>query len=162
MAKKKKKCTVKIIHHGLYAKWSNRCRELPRFLKFTDIIPGRVESEFGCTIEITGGKGKFVDYTIEHPPLLDSQGAVAPSFTGQIPLRANKDTVYLGDTLWEPLVDKLGKWRVIGKLDGEKIADFTFTIISETTLFDDIISAHALEHIGNLSAQKGTSHWPVP
>lgn len=147
MAKKQNKIDVKTVSWGLYAKWSNRCRELPRFLKFTTEIPARYESEFGYILKIKNGKGKSVDYTVIHPPFCDSQGNVEPPFTGSIPVRGGEFDVYIGDTLWEPIADKVGCWRVIAKIEGVTVEDRSFQILPDSSLHSEIIEKHKNDHI---------------
>ena len=36
---------------------------------------------------------------------------------------------FLGDTIWEPLEDKKGEWRLITWLDGVKVADKTLVMV---------------------------------
>ena len=146
MAKKKQKIITKILHHGLYAKWSNQCKELPRFLKYTDTIPARIEAEFGCIIEVVGAKGQSISYTIEHPSFTDSRGNPSPPFLGEIPIRSATFQAYLGDTLWEPIEDKIGIWRVIGRIGDEKIADFSFEIVPDTGQYGEVIEQYAHFH----------------
>ncbi len=143
----RKQLSVTTTSWGLYAKWSNRCRELPRFLKFTTIIPARIEAEFGYILKISGAKGKQVEYTVIHPPFLDEKGKTTPPFTGSIPIRSNPFEIYLGDTLWEPIGDKIGLWRFIAKIDGETVEDKSFTIVENTELFADLIDQFKHEHI---------------
>lgn len=150
MAKKRNKIETKVLNHGLYAKWSNRCKELPRFLKYTKVIPARIEAEFGCIVEIKGAKNSEVTYTVEHPPFRDAEGVVEPPFTGSIPIRTTTAQIYLGDTLWEPVEDKVGIWRFIGRLDGEIIADYRFDIVEDTGQYKELIDAHAEYHLGKL------------
>lgn len=150
MAKKRKSLQVKMESYGLYAKWSNRCKELPKFLKFTTDFPLRVESEFGFVLHIKGGKGLFVDYVVEHPPIRDEDGRIMPTFTGKIPIRDNDFRVYVGDTLWEPLEDKVGLWRVVAKIDGTTYGDKSFTVTSSTDLHKELIDTNAELHLGKL------------
>ncbi|ERP31124.1 DUF3859 domain-containing protein [Chitinivibrio alkaliphilus] len=145
--KRGKSVAVETECYGLFAKWSNQCRELPRFLKFTKTIPARVESEFGYLLYIRGGKGTALDYRIIHPPFLNSSGDITPDFVGSIPIRSNAFQAYVGDTLWEPLDDKCGPWRIISQIKGRVVADTTFTVVSEPTLYDDLITRHAREHL---------------
>lgn len=150
MAKKRKSLIVKMESYGLYAKWSNRCKELPTFLKFTDTLPLRIESEFGFILHIKGAKGLSVEYVVEHPRIIDEKGAVMPTFTGSIPIRDNDSRVYVGDTLWEPLSDKKGQWRVIAKLQGVTYGDKCFTVVDDPTLHQYLIDRNAHKHIGKL------------
>lgn len=147
MAKRSGTVTVTTVCCGLFAKWSNRCSELPRFLKFTSEIPARIESEFGFILKISGAKGKSVEYTVIHPPFRDENGRVEPPFTGSIPIRANPFEIYLGDTLWEPIHDKIGTWRFIAKIDGKTVEDKSFTIVDQPELHAQLIDQFAHEHI---------------
>lgn len=150
MAKKKKELLVKTESYGLYAKWSNRCRELPLFLKFTDQLPLRVESEFGFILHIKNGKGLSVSYTVEHPPFKNEKGIKEPSFRGEIPIRDNDFKVYVGDTLWEPLCDKTGIWRVVAKINNTVYEDKKFIISQDVTIHKELIDMHAGNHLKNL------------
>ena len=51
-----------------------------------------------------------------------------PPFDGEEYIRSNDWDFYLGDTLWEPLENKVGDWRMTLELDGKIIADKTFTV----------------------------------
>ncbi len=147
MAKKQNKIECKTLSWGLYAKWSNSCRELPHFLKFTDQIPARFEAEFGYILQIKNGKGKTLDYTVIHPPFCDKDGNVQPPFTGSIPIRGGSFETYLGDTLWEPMSSMVGEWRFIAKIDGVVLEDRAFQIIDELSLHEEIIDSHKNDHI---------------
>lgn len=147
MAKKRKALVVKMESYGLYAKWSNRCKELPKFLKFTDTIPLRIESEFGFILQVKGAKGLSVDYVVEHPKIVGENGKFMPTFTGEIPIRDNDSRVYVGDTLWEPLSDKMGVWRVVAKIDGYVYGDKSFTVLDDTSLHKELIDANAQNHL---------------
>ena len=147
MSKKSKRVVCETVNYGLFAKWSNRCSELPKFLKFTKIIPARVEAEFGYTLNIVNGKGRSVDYTVYHPDFRDSSGAVEPTFIGSVPIRKSPFRVYIGDTLWEPISDKVGEWRFVAKIDGEVVEDMSFEIVNDTTLFSELIENNKDRHI---------------
>lgn len=150
MAKKRKALVVKMESYGLYAKWSNRCKELPKFLKFTDSVPLRVESEFGFVLHIKGAKGMAVEYVVEHPKIVGEDGKLMPTFVGEIPIRDNESRVYVGDTLWEPLSDKKGVWRVVAKIEGTVYGDKRFTVVDDLSLHKDLIDTHAETHLGKL------------
>ena len=44
-------------------------------------------------------------------------------------MKTNDWDFYLGDTIWLPIEDKLGQWRMTLELDGEIIADKTFELV---------------------------------
>jgi hypothetical protein len=147
MAKTKKEIIVKTEHYGLYAKWSNSCETLPKFLKYTTEIPARFEAEFGFTLLIKNGKNRSVDYTVIHPPFRDENGNIEPPFTGSLPIRKSPFRVYVGDTLWEPIEDKIGTWRFIAKIDNKIVEDKTFNIVDNTGLFEELITKYKNNHI---------------
>ncbi len=147
MAKKQKKIEVKTVSCGLYAKWSNRCGELPKFLKFTNEIPARYESEFGYTLSIKNGKGKTVDYTVYHPDFSDNNPESKLPFTGKIPIKPGSFEVYLGDTLWEPMTDMIGTWRFVAKIDGKIVEDKSFEIIENIELHKELIDKNKNQHL---------------
>ena len=47
-------------------------------------------------------------------------------------VRSNDWQFYLGDTVWEPVSDKLGPWRLVIELEGQKVADETFQLVEDT------------------------------
>ena len=148
MSKKRLPVSISIKNYGLYAKWSNSCSEFPKFLKFTKVIPARIEAEFGFIINVKGGKGQKLSYRIVHPVFIDdNNGEFAGDFVGDIPIRTNDWSAYIGDTLWDPVGDKIGDWRVIAELNGEIVADMVFKIVSDSTLYSDIIDEHKSDHI---------------
>jgi hypothetical protein len=98
--------------------------------------PARVGIEFGYILNFKKAKGKLISYCIEHPPFLDRNGEVAPSFTGEAYVRANDWSFYLGDTVWEPVEDKLGRWRLITELEGKTVGDETFTLVPDSSQDD--------------------------
>jgi len=54
-----------------------------------------------------------------------------PPFTGDVYVRSNEWQFFLGDTVWEPVADKCGTWRLIVELEGEIMADKSFQIVLE-------------------------------
>lgn len=118
-----------MVSYGLYTEWHNHYKNLPKLKKFTHTIPCEVGSEFGYILNIKKGKGKQINYTIKHPDFLDSCGNPATDFVGTEYVNSNDWDFFLGDTIWEPIEDKAGNWRVIAEIDGEIIADKTFNIV---------------------------------
>ncbi|MHC4552996.1 MAG: DUF3859 domain-containing protein, partial [Planctomycetota bacterium] len=114
---KKLRCTMKSF--GLYEAFDRDSDDLPRFLKRTVKVPARVDVEFGYILHITGGKGKTLDFVIDHPPFIDAKtGELSPPFTGQVFIDSNNYRFFLGDTVWLPVEDKTGPWRLITECDG--------------------------------------------
>ncbi len=127
----KAKTTWKIKSYGLYSAWDRDSRDLPEIKDFTMEIPARVGVEFGFILQIKKGRGKQIYFTIEHPPFLNESGQIAPPFTGEVYIRSNEWSFFLGDTIWEPVHDKIGPWRLIAELEGEIMADKTFQVVSD-------------------------------
>lgn len=94
-------------------------------------MPAIVGVEFGFIVSIQGAKNKQLAYCIDHPGIRDDQGAVRPPFDGLEYIKKNDWNFYLGDTLWEPLSDKLGPWRMTLELDGKTVADETFEVYTQ-------------------------------
>ncbi len=122
------KTTWSIQSYGIYTAWDRESKALPEIKEFTQEIPARLDVEFGYILEIKKGKGKQIQFRIEHPPFLDKNGEVAPPFTGEVYIRRNEWSFFLGDTIWAPVEDKCGSWRIIAELEGEVMADKTFEI----------------------------------
>ena len=119
----KRKITYEIYSYGIYARWDNSGKDLPKLIKITDKIPAEVHTEFGYVIEIKGAKGKKLEFVIEHPPFTDSSGEISPPFRGEHYISSNDYRFYLGDCIWEPVEDKKGPWRFLTCLEGKLLAD---------------------------------------
>ncbi len=124
---------------GLYTAWDRQAKTLPEIQDFTEEIPAIPGVEFGYILQIKKARGKQIHFTIEHPPFPDENGQAAPSFTGDIYVRSNDWYFFLGDTVWEPIADKCGPWRLIIELETEIISDKTFII---KKVEDDLIKKH--------------------
>ena len=79
-------------------------------------------------VRVYNAKNLPLDYSIDHPGIKDTDGQVRPPFTGTVYVKSNDWKFYLGDTIWEPVADKLGPWRMTLQLDGEIVADETFDL----------------------------------
>ena len=109
--------------HGLYDGWDRESKELPRLLKITTEIEAELDVEFGYILRIRNARNSRITFRIEHPPFMNSAGEIAPPFEGDLYVKTNDFRFFLGDTVWAPVEDKRGPWRLITWLDGEKIAD---------------------------------------
>lgn len=126
-----KKFKYKIKSYGIYDKFDNASKDLPRFLERTLTIPCKLDIEFGYVLHITGGKGKKIYFEIDHPPFNNDHGEIAPPFTGEVYITSNDYRFFLGDTVWEPIEDKLGPWHLKTFCDDKQIACKTLTLIPE-------------------------------
>ena len=124
----KPKTTWELASYGIYSEWDGDAKTLPKIREFSRTVPALPGTEFGYVLKIRKGKGKKLTFCIEHPPFLGSDGQVAPPFTGEVYVRTNDWDFFLGDSVWEPVSDKVGAWRLITRLEGEVIADETFEI----------------------------------
>lgn len=119
------------ISYGIYTTWNRESKALPKVLEFTRTIPARVDIEFGYIVNIKKGKGKQLHYCIDHPRFADKNGEPAPPFTGYEYIRTNNWHFFLGDTIWEPVQDKVGTWRLTLELEGRCVADESFTVVPD-------------------------------
>ncbi len=83
-------------------------------------------------VNIVGAKNMELDFCIGHPGIRDDQGKIRRPFDGSVYVKSNDWDFYLGDTIWNPVEDKLGDWRMTLELDGELIADKTFELVRPT------------------------------
>jgi hypothetical protein len=124
-----RKPEVSIHSFGLYDGWDRQSKALPNLVKITDEIEARLDVEFGYILRIRNARNRRITFRIEHPPFPDSSGAVAPPFTGELYVKTNDFRFFLGDTVWLPVEDKRGAWRMITWLDGKKVADKTLFLV---------------------------------
>lgn len=114
---------------GLYDGWDRDSRELPSLVRITDEIEAALDIEFGYILRIRNARNSKITFRIEHPPFMDSSGHPAPPFEGELYVKTNDFRFFLGDTIWEPVEDKKGPWRLLTWLDGTKVADKTLTML---------------------------------
>ena len=119
----KKKPEISMHSYGQYDGWDRDSKILPLLVKITTEIDTALDVEFGYILRIRNARNSKITYRIEHPPFNDSSGKPAPPFEGELYVKTNDFRFFLGDTIWAPVEDKRGAWRLITWLDGEKIAD---------------------------------------
>ena len=125
----RKRPTVEIHSYGLYDGWNRESKELPNLVAITDEITAELDVEFGYILRIRNARNCKITYRIEHPAFKDSSGKPAPPFDGEWYVKTNDYRFFLGDTVWSPVEDKRGEWRLITWLDGEKVADKTLLLV---------------------------------
>lgn len=125
---KKRKPKFSEESYGRYTHWEKGSRELPKILEFTNKIIAEEGNEFGIILNVENGKGALVDFCIKHPPIKDEKGKLMPDFTGQLHIPANTYQIFVGDSVWAPIDDKIGEWRVIISFEGKTIADRKFVV----------------------------------
>ncbi len=129
MAKRKPK--IRIRSYGIYSKWESESKDLPKIKEFTTHVPAEIDVEFGFIVNIIGAKNQELEYCIYHPGILDAHGNRRAPFAGTVYAKTNDWNFYLGDTIWAPIADKLGDWRMTLDLDGTTIAEKTFKLFLE-------------------------------
>lgn len=125
----KRKPVIKIYSYGEYSKWERNSKEIPKILDFSTDIRAEIGTEFGYVLHIKQGKGEILKFKIDHPPFKDENGNIRPPFTGEQFIRSNDFQFYLGDCIWEPLEDKLGKWEITTYYKNQVVANKVFNII---------------------------------
>jgi hypothetical protein len=121
----RRKPEVSIHSHGLYDGWDSASKNLPRLVKITKEIKAALDVEFGYILRVRHACKSKITFRIEHPPFKNSAGEVSPPFVGELYVKTNDFRFFLGDTIWAPVDDKRGAWRLITWLDGKKVADLT-------------------------------------
>ncbi len=114
-----KRVTVEMLSYGRY-EGAPQKGEIPALKEVTDRIPARCGEEFGMVLRVLGGRGHCLDYEIRHPRILNDKGAALPIFRGNVPLLQNDYRVFIGDGLWDPVEDKVGKWTISSEVAGYK------------------------------------------
>ena len=127
----KRKPEVRIRSYGIYSQWESGAKDLPRFVAATTRVRAELNVEFGFIVNIKGGKNLQLEYQIDHPGILDTDGNRRAPFDGAEFIKKNDWNFYLGDTIWEPIADKLGDWRMSLEMEGQLIADKTFHLYLE-------------------------------
>ncbi|UTF60133.1 DUF3859 domain-containing protein [Gilvimarinus sp. DA14] len=122
----KKKPEVRINNWGIYTPWDHQSKHLPELIKVTHDIPCEVGIEFGYIVNIKKAKNRKLQYCIYHPNIPDDDGKPLAPFAGEEYIRQNDWNFFIGDTIWEPIENKAGPWRITLAIDGELIADKTF------------------------------------
>lgn len=110
---------IDIINYGEYNEWDRENTNLPKFKELTTEVKAAIGVEFGMIVEIKKARGRYLDFLIEHPPFKNSDGKIEEPFTGTFRVKHNPFHFFLGDTVWEPVGDKLGSWKLSILLDGE-------------------------------------------
>ena len=127
----KRKPEIRIRSYGIYSDWDAKTKTLPRIEEFTTRVPATIDIEFGFIINIKWAKNSELDYCIDHPGILDDLGKRRSPFDGSVYVKTNDWDFYLGDTIWEPIKDKLGPWRMSVEMEGKLVAEKTFEIYAD-------------------------------
>jgi hypothetical protein len=127
----KLRTSFEISSYGIYEKWDEKSKKLPTIKTFTTKIPSQLEIEFGFILLAKKAKGKRLDWVIFHPAVPDENGHTMPPFEGVVYVRNNDWKFYLGDTVWAPIHDKIGEWRMVIECDGNVIAQKNFSVLVE-------------------------------
>ena len=126
----KRKPEIRIRSYGIYSNWDAQTKALPKIEEFTTRVPATIDIEFGFIINIKWAKNSELDYCIDHPGILDERGKRRSPFDGSVYVKTNDWDFYLGDTIWEPIKDKLGPWRMSLEMQGKLVAEKTFEVFS--------------------------------
>jgi len=127
----KRKISITVYSYGEYEKWDRQSRAIPKILNITTEIEAEIGTEFGYVLHIKQGKGETLTFKIDHPPFKDETGMIPPPFTGQQFIRTNDFEFYLGDCVWEPLENKLGKWELTTWHNNKIVAQKTFKLVKK-------------------------------
>ncbi|WP_111640791.1 DUF3859 domain-containing protein [Marinimicrobium alkaliphilum] len=124
----KKKPEVRIKSWGIYTQWDPSSKALPEIVKVTREVPCELDIEFGYVANIKKAKNKKVRYCIYHPDIPDEEGTPRPPFCGEEYIRQNDWDFFIGDTIWAPVENKQGPWRITLEIDDQLVADETFMV----------------------------------
>jgi len=124
-----KKPSFDLVSYGLYEHWDRGTKDLPRIKQFTTTIEAVADNEFGMVINIKGGRGKWLEYCIKHPPIPDEHGNLLPDFTGEYRIETNDYHFFIGDCIWEPVDNKVGQWVVQVFYEGKMLFEKVFDVV---------------------------------
>lgn len=125
----KNKIQSELYSYGIYSNWERNSKDLPKLKKITTDIPLELGIEFGYVVRVKGAKGKRIQFEIDHPPFLDENGKATPPFTGEYFVKSNDYEFFLGDTIWQPINDKKGEWKLSTWLDDKLLFQKSLFII---------------------------------
>lgn len=108
---------MRIRSWGIYTAWDKASKQLPKLLEITTEIPAEIDIEFGLIVNVKRARNMQVHYSIDHPGILDANGERRPPFDGSVYVRTNDWDFFLGDSIWEPLHDKVGQWNLSVSLE---------------------------------------------
>ena len=122
----KKKPEIELYSYGLYENWNRK--DIPELLEITDTVKAELDIEFGMVIKIKKAKGMQLEWMIDHPGVKDDEGNTRLPFKGVDYINGNSWEFFLGDTIWEPIEDKIGTWRLVCRMDGKIVAEKTIYV----------------------------------
>lgn len=126
----KKDITYNIVSYGRYSKWERDSKDIPKIMEFTDTVKAEVDNEFGFVLNIKKGKGKRLDFLIDHPDFIDQKtGKIIEPFEGEYYIGSNDFDFFIGDCIWEPAHDKTGDWYIAVFYEKKVIAEKTFKVV---------------------------------
>lgn len=120
---------IDIINYGEYNEWDRQNSNLPKFHLLTQEVKASIGVEFGMIVEIKRARGRYLDFIIDHPPFSDEEGNIVPPFEGTFRVKHNPFQFFLGDTIWAPLKDKTGDWKLSILIEGKVLATKTITLV---------------------------------
>src|SRR5690606_14000757 len=125
----KKKVETRLMSRGIYTKWNAESKELPRLVKITNEIPGELDVEFGYILNIKKAKNKKLQYCNYHPQIPHADGNPMSPFAVEEYIKQNDWSFFIGDTIWGPVDNKKGPWRITLTIEGVLVADETFNLV---------------------------------
>lgn len=129
------KAIIKVQSYGIYSQWNADEQSLPKIQAFTTKVEAKIDVEFGFIINIKKAKGEKIRFCIYHPNIPDENGYPLAPFEGEEYIKNNDWFFYLGDTIWSPIINKLGLWQMTIELKGAVIAEKKFYLYEENSLF---------------------------
>ena len=126
MARRKPQVTMH--SHGQYDGWDRDSKNLPNLVRITTEVEAALDVEFGYILRIRNARNAKITFRIDHPPFKGDDGEIAPPFDGEIYVKTNDFRFFLGDTVWAPVEDKRGEWRLTTWVDGAKVAEKTLVL----------------------------------
>lgn len=123
---------VETLSYGIYDTWDSASKALPKIQAFTNEVEAEIDVEFGLIVNIKKAKGEKIRYCIYHPDIPDEDGKPMPPFAGEEYVKDNDWKFYLGDTIWSPIENKLGIWRMTIELRGALIAEKSFHLVEQS------------------------------
>ncbi|WP_117234743.1 DUF3859 domain-containing protein [Vibrio maerlii] len=122
----KRSPVIEMTSYGIYTTWDSKSKDLPKIQEFTTYVYAEVDVEFGFIVNIKKAKGQKIRYCIYHPDITTDDGEVLEPFDGEEHIGSNDWDFYLGDTIWLPIDNKLGPWRMEIEMQGRVVAEKTF------------------------------------